>query len=479
MYQLYLVARREYLAYVAAPGFWVSLLLMPIIFGVLVFAPAILARTEPSRDIAIVADNAADAALLQQAFREDARADARAEVAAFVSTAAPGAAQAALEAFDAAPDRVAAIAASRDIIRQRAPRVAPAFPTGQPRYRVIAAPANDIEGLKPYLTGAQSPNLFGALYVRVDEEGTRRIEYWSANLTQVEPMSVARNVLRQQLRREALAARGVPAEEADALEALSVPAQQLDPRAAATEEAVVSMRQRAPIGAALVLAFILWGVVFSVANMLLSGVIEERANKILDTVLTSVSPLTLLVGKLLGVACVSATLILVWGSAGGALTSFATEHSPDSFIGQAAAALTEPRLLAAFGIGFLFGYLMFGAIFLALGSLCDTTQEAQTLLGPVAIVLALPMMLVGPALDNPEAPAIVIASWVPLFTPFLLLMRAPTGLPWWEIAGLTLVMFIATIFVLRQASRVFRAGVVDGANFAAVRRRVLRGKAKG
>lgn len=481
MYQLYLIARREYLAYVAAPGFWVSLLFMPIVFSVLVFAPALLARTEPPRAIAIIADLPADAAALEAAFEQDAYGDARYEIAAFVSAAAPSAAEAALAAFDAETDRAAAIAAARAVVRERAPNVAPAFPSPQPTYRVLVPPADTIEGLKPYLIGERAPELFGALYIAHQPEANgaaRRIEYWSAKLTQTDPMDTARRIMRRELRREALAERGVGAEDAAIIEQLDLSARQFDPRAAASEDAAVSVRQRAPIVAALAMTFILWGMVFSVANMLLSGVIEERANKILDTVLTSVSPLTLLVGKLLGVACVSATLLIVWGGVGGALTGFAAAHTPDSFIGQAAAALADPRLLAAFGVGFVFGYLMYGAIFLALGSLCETMQEAQTLLGPVAIVLALPMMLIGPALFNPDAPAIVIASWVPLFTPFLLLVRAPTDLTWPELAGLTLVMAIATMLVLRFAARVFRAGVVDGANFAALRQRLFRGKQK-
>jgi hypothetical protein len=110
-------------------------------------------------------------------------------------------------------------------------------------------------------------------------------------------------------------------------------------------------------------------------------------------------------------------------------------------------------LLAAFGIGFLAGYLMYGAIFLALGSLCESIQEAQTLLGPVALVLALPMMLIAPALDNPNAPLIEMASWFPLFTPFLLLVRAPAGLDWIEIAGMGGLMLLALIVVLALAER--------------------------
>jgi ABC-2 type transport system permease protein len=248
--------------------------------------------------------------------------------------------------------------------------------------------------------------------------------------------------------------------EADRLQELNPQVSQRDPRPSAGE-GQVTLRQRAPFFAALALSFILWSVVFSVANMLLSGVIEEKSNKILDTLLTSVTPLEMLIGKLLGVAAVSATLFLFWGALGGTLLSTAAASMGNSMFGQVAAAFLEPRLLVAFAIGFVAGYLMYGAIFLALGSLCESIQEAQTLLGPVALVLAMPMMLITPALDNPNAPIIEMASWVPIFTPFLLLIRAPSGLAWTEIAGMAGVMLIAVIVILLLAAQIFRAGVVN------------------
>jgi ABC-2 type transport system permease protein len=279
--------------------------------------------------------------------------------------------------------------------------------------------------------------------------------------------------LRLAMQREALAAQGLAPTEADRIDALDPSVAQFDPRPRAGT-GQVTIRDRAPSYAALALAFILWSVVFSVANMLLSGVIEEKSNKILDTLLTSVSPIELLTGKLLGVAMVSITLFLFWGALGGTLLSFAAERAGDSILGQVAAAFLEPRLLAAFAIGFIAGYLMYGAIFLALGSLCESIQEAQTLLGPVALVLAIPMMLITPALDNPNAPIVEAASWIPIFTPFLLLVRAPAGLDWIEIAGMGGVMLLAVVIILALAARVFKAGVVDQVSMANWRR-----KAKG
>ncbi len=474
---VYLIARRDYLAYVSTLGFWASLLLAPILFAVLIFAPILLARAEPPRFLAVIADQQSDAEMVRGTFADNARSAARGEIVAYLNATAPPLIEPARAAFDAAPNRTEAIAAARALIAARAPSALGAFPNPQPRYLIVAPPTTEIEGLRPYLTGARTleggGSLFGVIHVR-RVEGRPRVEYWSTNLSHEEPSAIAQQAMRLMMRREALAAQGLDARTADRLDDLSPDVAQFDPRPSAGAGAV-TLRERAPFYAAIGLAFVLWMVVFSVANMLLSSVIEERSNKILDTVLTSASPLDLLIGKLLGVACVSLTLFVVWGALGGGLLTMAASRIPDGVFGQMAAAFLEPRLIAAFLIGFFTGYLIYGAIFLALGSLCESIQEAQTLLGPVALVLAVPMMLVGPALDNPDAPVIVAASWFPLFTPFLLLVRAPGGLPWWEIAGMGVVMAIAVVLILRMATRVFHAGVVHQANFASLRQQMKQG----
>ena len=79
--------------------------------------------------------------------------------------------------------------------------------------------------------------------------------------------------------------------------------------------------------------------------------------------------------------------------------------------------------------------------------------------------------MIGPALDNPNAPIVAAASWVPLFTPFLLLIRAPTGLPWIEIVGQGAMLLLAVVIVLALASRVFKAGVVDQVSLSSWRGR--------
>ena len=121
------------------------------------------------------------------------------------------------------------------------------------------------------------------------------------------------------------------------------------------------------------------------------------------------------------------------------------------------------KLLIPALLSFVLGYLMYGAIFLALGSLCDTIQEAQTLMTPLIVLLMVPMFMITVAISDPQSPLIAVMSWVPVFTPFLLILRIPSVLPLWEITGLLVLMIASSLLVLGLAARVYRAGAVHGA----------------
>ncbi len=422
MREIFLIARREYLAYVGAWGFWLSLATAPLLLALFVLGPLLAGRAEPARVMTVIA--------------EDAR-------------------------------------AGEAIVASFAERSADALP----RYVFVAAPAATPEAIAPYLTGvrtvaaegAQRP-LFAAFFVRGAGEAVT-LDYWSTNLTDTGPADRAVRALSKRMRADALALRGLEAAETERIGALEPPLAQFDPRARAGAGAVTS-RERAPFIVGAAFALFLWSAVMGVANMLLTGVIEEKSNKILDSLLTSTTPLQILIGKLCGVAAVSFTLFGFWGLIGSAGMSLAA-NGQTGLIANIAAAATDPGLVGMFVVLFLGGYLIYGAIFLGLGALCDTLQEAQSLLGPVVLLLTLPILLIGPAFQNPHAPLVVGASWFPLFTPFVMMMRAPAGLSAGEIAATFALLAVTVAIVLTLAARVFHAGVVNQASATSLRRRLF------
>jgi len=107
------------------------------------------------------------------------------------------------------------------------------------------------------------------------------------------------------------------------------------------------------------------------------------------------------------------------------------------------------------------GYLMYASIFTAIGAFCETTREAQTLLGPIMILLTIPVIFLSQALRRPDTPALEIMSWIPLFTPFMMTARAASGPPLWQVLGTGVLMLATVALVVWIAGRAFRAGALS------------------
>jgi ABC-2 type transport system permease protein len=166
-------------------------------------------------------------------------------------------------------------------------------------------------------------------------------------------------------------------------------------------------------------------------------------------------------GKILGVAGVAATVLGVWLSIGGALLIALQPH----VAGDVVAALMERGLLLYFAFYFIAGYLMYATLFITVGAFCETTREAQTLLGPMMILLSVPMVFLTQTIAHPDAPLLQALSWVPLFTPFLMAARVASEPPAWQIFGTGALLVAVIALELVVAVRAFRAGALSSGAF--------------
>ena len=103
--------------------------------------------------------------------------------------------------------------------------------------------------------------------------------------------------------------------------------------------------------------------------------------------------------------------------------------------GDVAAVLLGHGLIVYFGLYLVIGYLMYASIFAGIGAFCETSRDAQTLLGPLMLTLTIPIVFMGQAIQHPDAPLLQALSWIPLFTPFLMVARAASHPPLWQVAG--------------------------------------------
>jgi ABC-2 type transport system permease protein len=104
---------------------------------------------------------------------------------------------------------------------------------------------------------------------------------------------------------------------------------------------------------------------------------------------------------------------------------------------------------------------MYAVLFAAIGAFCETPRDAQTLMGPIMMILIVPLLVMQVALRTPDAPVVQILSWVPFFTPFLMSARAPSEPPLFEIIGTMGGMFAFALLMVWVAGRAFRAGALS------------------
>lgn len=443
MRNIYLVFRRDYLGYVKAWGFWLSLAAVPIFLIVGASFGYFAATASPVRYFAVVEPSRIYADAIEGEFQRRSS-EAAAEAKALAEQMNIPLAEAEGQVADAAGGR---------------------------KFIEVPAPARTLEELRPWLTGERTVSgpagerpLF-AVFI-LSEDGSQ-LEYWSGDVNVDTLQRTAEIAMRDLSRRDALAASGLNPDflkRADAA-AVKVPAFRLNATQAGESGAEVTMADRAPALVSAALAYFLWLMIFSIIQYLLMGTIEERSNKIFDTLLTSVQLPQLLAGKMLAVFAVTSTMMLSWslfGIVGSAVSASQVPGMAD-MIEPFIAAVTDPKLIIPALISFILGYILYGTLFMALGSLCDTIQEAQTLLSPMMILLMLPMFAIFVAFQDPGSPIVDIASWIPLFTPFLLILRMPHDPPMWEVLAQMGMMVAITALVVWGATKVYRAGAVHGA----------------
>jgi len=447
MRAIYLIARREFLSYVATWGFWLSLASMPMFMALGIGMPILIENSQPTRYYVLVDETGGtlEAALEAQAEASRAEALERAR-------------EAAREMFGDLPQIDAALASQPQLSDER--------------YLRVDVGETEIEALRPYLTGDTSftaadgeHSLFAAIFLRQGADGAIEVDYWSTNLSDNSLRSQIRNSLRSHMQTQFLVDAGVNPQLIEAAEDLSPEVRELNPERTG-DTAEVTDAERIPLVVSLATAIGLWVIIFSVVNMLLSAMIEEKGNKILEMMLASTRHHEILTGKLIGVAAVSATLLVVWGGLGllGMVGVQQVAAAADMPIAEILAAVLDPGLLLPALGYFIIGYLMYGAIFLAIGSLCETLQDAQTLMSPMMLIMMVPIFLVMMAAQAPDSPFVAIASWVPLWTPFIMLARLPHDVGLIDIVGTTAGMIAFAVFVIWGSGVLFRMGSLNQAN---------------
>jgi ABC-2 type transport system permease protein len=191
--------------------------------------------------------------------------------------------------------------------------------------------------------------------------------------------------------------------------------------------------------------------VMTSAQHLLNAIIEEKMSKISEVLLGSVTPFQLLFGKLLGVVGVSLLLALVYF--GGGIYAVIALGRVD---------LVDPALIAWFVLFLVCASLMFGSIFLALGSACSDLKDAQSMLQPAMILVLLAYFASFMVMRAPDSALSVGFSFFPTMAPFAMMLRIvmPPGPPVWQVAVSMAILLISTAGIIWAGGRIFRIGLL-------------------
>ncbi|MBI5325802.1 MAG: ABC transporter permease [Ignavibacteriae bacterium] len=229
-----------------------------------------------------------------------------------------------------------------------------------------------------------------------------------------------------------------------------------------------------------VFGFIIYTLMLLYGSFVSRGVIEEKANRIIEVIASSAKPFEIMMGKVIGIGCVGLTQVLFWVLLSAVLMYLVAPmlggliSDPEMLKSQMMNANQQmnvpagfeipsisPWIFIAFIFYFLSGYFLYATLFAAVGSAVDQESDAQQLQLPIMAPIIVPILLVGYVISNPESTISVILSLIPLFTPILMMVRvAATPVPLWQVIA-SIVLMVASFYgSVWIASRIYRVGIL-------------------
>ena len=245
-----------------------------------------------------------------------------------------------------------------------------------------------------------------------------------------------------------------------------------------------SMASAIGAGIGTVMGFLMYISVFVYGMMVMRSVMEEKTNRIVEVVISSVRPFTLLLGKIIGVGALGLTQVLTWMIlipgmlfVVGLFFGFDAEpaqmpNAPDmdpeemqSMVERMIAGIGDLNwwiILPSFILYFLGGYFMYAALFAAVGSaMGDDMGESQTLTIPITIPVILAFYIMMAAIQNPNSSLAVWSSLFPLFAPIVMPARLAFDPPLWQLALSLVLVFLFAGLMVWMASRIYRIGILN------------------
>lgn len=234
----------------------------------------------------------------------------------------------------------------------------------------------------------------------------------------------------------------------------------------------------------LFLAFLTYMFVLMYGAMIMGSVVEDKTNRIVEVIVSTCRPMELMLGKIVSIALVGLTQILIWAvflgiglfvvsmfgiatstpdiaagmTAGTSMPEMPTSEVSD--ILQAVLGINWFRLLGIFILYFIGGYLLYAALFAGFGSAVDQQSDANQFTMPIMMIIILALVIGQACMENPDGTLGVIASLVPFTSPIVMMIRLPYDVPAWQILTSLLLLYGTALLFVFLASRIYRTGIL-------------------
>lgn len=321
-------------------------------------------------------------------------------------------------------------------------------------------------------------DIYAILVIPANVETTHQVNIYSDNPVKMSLNNEVEDVLEKSLSDAKISSYDIPGL-ADIIEksqiSVSVKSHTWDEEGESVSSSTLSMI----IGMAL--AMLTYVFVLMYGAMIMSSVVEDKTNRIVEVIVSSCRPLELMLGKIVSIALVGLTQIAVWSIFVGiglfALSAIGVTSSPADTaqlqgemaqlpisegeeIVQAILGVDWGKLLFIFVLYFIGGYLLYASLFAGFGSAVDQQSDANQFMTPVMMIIILALLIGEGCMQDPDGTLGVICSFIPFTSPIVMMIRLPYDVPAWEIATSVLLLYGTAFLFTFFASRIYRTGIL-------------------
>ena len=236
-------------------------------------------------------------------------------------------------------------------------------------------------------------------------------------------------------------------------------------------------RTEISMGIGFISGILIYIFIFMYGTMVMRSVIEEKTNRIIEIIISSIKPFKLMMGKIIGVSLIGLTQFVLWIVLTIILSSIIQGYIIDidtlstenelqhqsmliSDVLSFASTVNITQIILSFIFFFIGGYLMYGSMFAAVGSAVDAEADSQQFILPITIPLIISFILIQPIMDNPDGALAFWMSMVPLTSPIVMMVRLPFGVENWQLflsMGILVISFILSTLI---AAKIYRTGIL-------------------